>query len=400
MLVSVLASPGDHAGLWGIAWSGANGRPTSAVASDPRTWASQVALWEAVGASWAGWLKQCVADGKQAQFVVAETAAMERVVLSARKVASSDTVSPVARSAARAFIIAGHASKTTGQQSVAPLTSIMREHFVSGADPLDERHLGLWAAWPTLRPGWDAPHTGLPLGADSSTEPIGKAWDKMVRHKPNSASSDLSDLFEQNVATQVRKLVIARWEVLRSSVKVYMAHPGRVVSASSVQHARESRDFCYLMTNERLPATRSQRSRWTALADRELAASEWQTALWREDSLERARGAASGDVLVGTAQGGDILTTQAVLRVRPGDKLTTAAAETIVVRDLIAVPHGLVVETSSNLSGPIEAWPAGSGIRPPVPEAVPWTHDPEARPVQMPAMSGDLLAAVEALKSA
>lgn len=398
MLVAVLASPGDHSGVWGLAWSTLSGRPVVAAVADPRPWAAQVALWEQVGKAWSGWLSQCVAEERHAQFVVADPAAAERIVWSARKVASADTVDPAARAAARAFIIAQHHSRTTGQQSLASLTSLLREHYVSGADPLDESHLGLWAAWPVLRPGWDDPQTGLPPGADGSTAPLGKAWDKMTRHATRADDREMTVLFGQNVTTQVRKLLTIRWETLRAATKVYLAHPSKLIASAPEQAARDAKNFTYLMTAERLPATRSAKARWRTLADRELAADSWQTALWAGDALERARGAASGDVVIGTATDGRILTTQPVLRVRPGDTLTTAASDTVTVADLESVPDGLVVATRSVLNGPVEAWPAAFAVRQPIPEVVPWTHEAEAQPSAMGVPPGDLLARVHALR--
>lgn len=401
MVIAVLASPGDHSGIWGLAWAPINGRPTVATAGDPRPWQAQVALWEKVGESWAGWLDSLVKDSRHAQFVVADPSAAERIVWSARKVASSEIVAPKARAAARAFIVAQHVSRTTGQQSIAAMSSLLREHYVSGHDPLDESHLGLWAGLPTLRPGWDDPQVALPPGADGTTTPLGKAWDKMTRHASRGGEREMTDLFGQNVATQVRKLVTVRWEALRAATKVYQAHPGSVLAATADQAVRDARTFTYHMVNERVPATKSPKARWITLADRELAAELWQEALWSTDALERTRGIASGDVLVGCAADGRVLTTQPVLRVRPGDDLTSDDGAKFTVRDLQSTPDGLVVVTSDpSLDGEVVAWPTASTMRQPIPEAIPWTHDATARNARMEAPAGDLLARVQELRVA
>ena len=400
MLVAVVASPGDHAGLWGVAWAPINGRPTVTSLGDPRAYAAQVELWSQIGKAWAGWLARHVADETSPQFVVADNSAADRIAWSARKIASNDNLPDHARAAARAFLIAVHASRATGQQSIAMLTEMMREHFVSGADPLDEGHLAHWTTWPNRKPGWDEPQVGLPPGADASDADLGRAWDKYVRYAARSRGDEMSQVFANNVAPHIHKLVRARWATLLAAVKVYQRHSGQPVAASAVRRTKDGRRWSRLMSEGRLPASRSVRARWVSLAERESSASSWKDALWLSDALERERGVAAGDILRGVAGEGRIVTRQSVLRIRPGDKLTTDGADVIVVRELDATPEGLVVVTDCpDLEGEVTAWPALQYVRSPIPKEVPWTHDSDAVPETFDLPGGDLMAQVAAMEA-
>ena len=401
MLVGVVASPGDHAGLWGVAWSPVNGRPTVTSLGDPRAYAAQVELWSQIGKAWAGWLARHVGDQTSPQFVVADGSAADRIAWSARKVASNDNLPEHARAAARAFLIAMHASRSTGQQSIAMLTEMMREHFVSGADPLDEGHLAHWTSWPNRKPGWDEPQVGLPPGADAADADLGRAWDKYVRYAARSRGDEMNQVFANNVAPHIHKLVRARWATLLAAVKVYQRHTGQPVPASADRRTKEGRRWARLMSEGRLPASRSVRSRWVSLAERESSASSWQDALWLSDAIERERGVAAGDILRGVADGGRIVTRQPVLRIRPDDKLTTADEDPIVVRELDSTAEGLVVVTDRpDLFGEVTAWPASQFVRSPIPAQVPWTHDSDAVPARFDLPHGDLMAEVAAMEVA
>lgn len=400
-LLGVVAAPGDHGGLWGVSWAMPGGTPSPVAVSDPRTWASQARLWDELGRAWETWLTQCIEEERPAQFALADSGAVARVALSAARVASAEHATAHARMAARAFTIAFHQSRSAGQQSILPLVDALKEHYVTGADPVQEKHLGLWAQWPNLTRDWDQPQLALPEGMDGRREPLGRAWDRMEKHRDEQRGRDMESLHEGQLQAQIARVTKQRYTWLDKAYRLYATHPGPVMKATSIGLGRDGSTFHRLMLAERVPATRSLEAKWNTLHARERANERWQPELYAADDLERARGIASGDVLDGVAAQGRIRTRQDVLRVRPDDELTTGDGTTIRVIELLAEGDTLVVVTNhSHLSGPVTAWKkAGGGGRTPRPQ-IAWTHDRQV-PTPQPSepVTDDLLARVAALEA-
>lgn len=400
-LLGVVAAPGDHGGLWGMSWAMPGGTPSPVAVSDPRAWASQARLWDELGKAWEAWLTQCVEEERSAQFALADSSAVARVAMSAARVASAEQATSHARMAARAFTIAFHQSRSAGQQSILPLVDTLKEHYVTGADPVHEKHLGLWAQWPNLTRDWDQPQLALPDGMDGRREPLGRAWDRMEKHRDEQRGRDMESLHEGQLQAQIARVTKQRFAWLDKAYRIYTTHPGPVMSATSIGLSRDGSAYHRLMSAERVPATRSLEAKWNILHTRERASERWQPELYAADDLERARGITSGDVLDGVASHGRIRTHQDVLRVRPDDVLTTVDGTIMKVVELLAEGDTLVVVTNqSHLSGPITAWKKSSGGGHTPRPQIAWTHDAQAgMPEPAEPVTDDLLARVAALEA-
>lgn len=403
MLIAIITAPGDHSGLWAVGTGTTRGKPSIASAADPRLWSSQSELWDKLGNTWAGWIADHTSNNTLPQFVVANTQAADRLYASALLIARSDKTSANAQRAARAFVIAHHNARAAGQQSLVKLTEVFTEHFITPFDPLDERHLGHWLGHPVRTGDWQQPDVALPDGADASTTPLGKAWDRMNRHANGLSRVDVSQIHGQAITLHTSKEITARFTRLREAVQLLSAHLPAPLPLCAVNAAQEAAEHTYYQTQERTPSDWSIRAQWRTLGHREKRASQWQEALYANDALERARGAASGDVLVASrleGQGARFVSSQQQVRVRPGDALRVDCDGLIVdakVESLFVHDDGRV-GVQLDLGGAastISAWPADQSIRTPTPAKLPWTHDREGVALSFPDVEGNLLATLK-----
>lgn len=371
--VGLITAPGDHAGLWGVAEGDyrRGGRPNILATGDPSTYGGQHDLWDALGRRWQTWFTTALAEDSLPQIAVADRTAAARMAWSARRVLGHPGTSEPAAAAARYVVTAYSRMKAPGQQVLVCVTDLLREHYVTGADPADETHLGLWLEWPELGEAWDREQTGLADDFEAETTRFGKAVDRM-----HGSDGAMRETRAARVVPLLSPELTRRHHDVIAGLDMYRRHPGSTMPAATDRYAGDRRVMGRFVERATMPSRRSLAARVLTLQERETQTDHWRTALWAQDAAEAARGAMTGDVLAGEVRGSQIAV-QGPVRARVGDVFTAADGD-VTVQDLTVAEGQTIVdfdalldpERDTVLSRKIAAIRPGQWVRPG------WAHDP------------------------
>lgn len=324
-ILGLVTSPGDHAGLWGVIDGAVDAaKPNIITTGDPSTFAGQAHLWELLGQKWSQWLRTALAAGQLPQLIVADRTAIARLTWSARRVVRHPDTSEAAAAAARYVIVAESLLKAPGSQVFLPITDILREHFITGADPSEETHLGHWLSYPEHTADWAREQTGLDEDFEAEDTRFGKTVDRMY-----ASHGEMRQNRANRVVPMLAPVLTRRFQDIRAGLDLYGRHPGPVMPAAEAGYAQDTKTIARYVTNGTTPGFKSIASRVATLRERENRAAYWATAMWAQDRMEALRAAATGDVLSGMVEHG-ALVVHGPVRARPGDTFTTAAGEATV----------------------------------------------------------------------
>lgn len=396
-VVSLITSPGDHAGLWGVADREytRSGKPNITATGDPGTYQGQHDLWDALGQKWGTWITATLANDQLPQLAVANRDAAARLAWSAKRIITHPSTTETAAAAARYIITAYSRMKAPGQQVFLPMTDALREHYASGADTADETHLGLWLDWPTLPENWDREQTALDENFEAEGTRFGKAVDRM-----HAAQGNMRSTRAARIVPLLTPVLTARHEDITRALGLLRRHPGPTMEAATQRYQDDARAMARYVGNATAPGYKSVPARVATLHEREGYTAYWRTSLWAQDHMEATRAAASGDVLMGEVDDGALVVAGPV-RARPGDTFTTAggpatveslatsASTTTVTFDV------LLTDEDTMLTPTIQKYRPPRWVKPG------WVHGSEV-PARGPGGTGgrgDLTAWAESLKS-
>lgn len=397
--VGLITAPGDHAGIWGVAEGDYRrpGRPNVLATGDPSTYTGQHEIWDALGRKWQTWFSTALAQESLPQIAVADLTAAARLAWSARRVLGHPKTSEPAAAAARYVLTAYSRMKAPGQQTLIPVTSLLREHYVTGADPAQEIDLGLWLDWPHHPETWDREQTGIAEDFEAETTRFGKAVDRM-----HSAEGSMRETRAARIVPLLSPELTRRHQDVRAGLDLYRRHPGATMPAATDRYAADRRVMGRFVEKATMPSARSLSARVLTLQERESQTEHWKAALWAQDELDAVRATMTGDVLTGTVNGPQIVVTGPV-RARPGDAFT-AADGTVTVQALEVGDDGstavsfdalLDPEADTTLTRKLPALRPGQWVTPT------WVHDTtQPAPPRAPAPERtDLAAWAESMKS-
>lgn len=405
--VGIITSPGDHAGIWGIAEAEYRPNVTANILAtgDPTTYDGQHDLWDALGRKWGTWITSTLGEGALPQVAVANREAANRLIWSAKRVVGHPKTTATARSAARFVLTIAHGMKAPGQQGIIVLSEALREHYVTGADPLDETHLGHWIEYPHRTRRWDREQTGLDEDFEAESTKFGRAVDRM-----NGSEGHMRAARAARVIPLLKPTLTTRFTDVISGLKLLEEHPGNVAPVAETRYTHDQRTVARFWENETVPGFRSLGAKVRTLHDRENATEQWRKALWEQDCMERARGILTGDVLTGTSTGGPELTVCGPVRARAGDqyRLTSESGDektrTVTVRELSVTADGATV---LGLEADLE--PGACTLTPVVPARRPapwvaptWVHSDDAHghyELAPPSPAGGYTAWAESMKT-
>lgn len=336
--VGLITAPGDHAGIWGLAEGDYRrpGRPNVIATGDPSTYDGQHDLWDALGRKWQTWIETSLAQEHLPQIAVADRTAADRLAWSARRVLGHPRTSDPAAAAARYVVTAHSRMKAPGQQVLVPVTDLLREHYVTGADPAEEIHLGLWLDWPNTPETWGREQTGIAEDFEAETARFGKAVDRM-----HAADGPMRETRAARIVPLLTPEVTRRHADVRAGLDLYRRHPGQTMPAATERYAADRRAMARFVDKATTPSTRSLGARVLTLQEREGHTEHWRAAVLAQDDLEAVRGSMTGDVLTGAVSGAQIAV-QGPVRARPGDQYA-AADGTVTVQDLTTQDGAAVV---------------------------------------------------------
>lgn len=382
-VIGLITSPGDHAGLWGIAEAEHRPNITANILAtgDPATYAGQHDLWEAIGTKWCPWIDATLAEGELPQIAVANREAAQRLAWSARRVATHPDTTRPARRAAQFVLTATHGQKTPGQQTVLIATDALREHYITGADPLDETHLGHWLEYPDRSPDWDREETGLAEAFEAPETRFGKAVDRM-----NATGGHMRTARAARIIPLLRPTLTARFDDIIAALDLLAAHPGPLMPVAKHRYKTDAGTVGRFWAKETTPGYRSIPARVRTLYERETLGEQWQKACWAFDPMERTRAELRGEVLTGTADGA-CLEASGIVRTRPGDRFNTTDPgdeknTLFTVEDLAVTASGTTLVTFDDClpSGEVALTPAVPSARP-APWITPtWVHSDQTGP--------------------
>lgn len=372
--LALMVAPADHAGIWAVAESNPNRpslKPAILVSADPTSFEGMHHLWEKLGERWEPWLKTCYAQQVLPQLVVADMAAIDKLTWSARRIATHPRTSDKAKVATHYILTAAHLYAQAGAQALVPITQVIREHYITGADSADEIHLGHWLSYPERPDNWDRPQTGIDPAFEAETTRFGKAADKLY-----AAEGDSRIARGARITPLLTPELTRRHQDILAGLKLYVAHPGQVLEQAQKNAKAELRTLERFFNSGSRPSHRSISARVATLADRERSVEQWQKHLWVHDALSRQYGVFSGDVLAGTVKGNTI-TVPGVVRARVGDVFEATEGKVQVVDLHVESDTGAtVVEFDAELgSGDDLLCPEIGSAAPGHWVSVGWAHD-------------------------
>lgn len=340
-LISIITSPADQAGLWGVAHSRLDQTaPTLVATGDPGAWAGQHELFDKLGQQWGMWIKTSMEAGHLPQLIIPTHQAAEALTWAATRITTHPKAAPTARLAAALILNGAHLSRTAGSNAHLTVLEALREHYTTPLDVEAETHLGVWVDYPTVGENSRRSFTSLDEEHTAADTGLGKAFDKMHALEGDrriSRAARLVPLLTPHLAS--------RHADLQAALTLLTAHPGPDApyladrAQADVGHLARALAGPYTPNPGHLPAA------IRTLTERESALDAVTKTLWATDSLERARAVASGDVLEGTPQdGAEFVTTHPAPRARPGDTCTNlATGKTHTVETIQAVNSGTAI---------------------------------------------------------
>lgn len=345
-LVSVITSPADQAGIWGIAHSrvGASS-PTVAAVGDPGSYTAQLQLFDQLGQQWGMWIKTTLEAGGLPQLIYPSLAARDALTWAAQRIWAGTKTSPAARGAAALILNSSHLARTTGSMAAPTALELIREHYVSPLDTVQEVHLGTWLDYPKITATSDRSFTALDEQHTETATALGKAFDKMQTlegERRASRAARLIPLLEPHLT--------ARHKDLAAALNLLEQHPGPVAPYLEEQAQADTQALTRAMAGPYAPNRANLPAAIATLSDREKALEKTTKTLWATDQLEQLRGIASGDVLTGTPNG-PTLTVTGPIRAREEDTYTTPTGTggTFVVTGLQATSAGTILAFNKTL---------------------------------------------------
>lgn len=339
-LVSIITSPADQAGIWGVAHArpGA-GEATIAATGDPGSIVGQQQIFDKLGQQWGMWVTTTLEAGGLPQLVYASVTCRDAMVWAAKRVSSSSKSTPAARMAAALVLNTAHLGRTAGSMAAPTALELIREHFTSPLDTAEETHLGVWVDFPAITPASERSMSALDEDAAAEGTTLGKAFDKMhaqVGERRISRAARLIPLLEPHLHARHKDLVAA--------LALLEKHPGTPAPYLNGQMGEDAAYLVRAMAGPYTPNPGNLPAAIATLGARERALEAVTKTLWATDQLEQARGITSGDVLTGTPQGSGLLVGGAsLIRARTDDAFTGPDGRTYTVTNLDTTDTGTLI---------------------------------------------------------
>lgn len=440
--LSTIALAGHDHTVHAVALGPLGAEPDVRVLVEPRPWASLREMLHWIAARLVPWFDDCTQREVFPQLWVPSEGVAEHLELLAdlHRFSSDDTL----RALGRCLAHLTERRPVEGQQSLVVATDALARHWVTGQSPEDDRHLGKQLAWIDPSEGVtlaDALAAAEGTLAGNKTDPeldrevIHPALESLAEARHKGSSGDPRQ--ERAVRDALDPLVRATWSETARAARVLAGGVPPMPSLGEMV-LREREVFAHWCAgNEKaipMPLRDGPKAAAFRLVTREDAIEQLDAARVHEDAVAQARATAEGRVVEGTvrdlvvAKDGRatrvefaLTTTQALLRVRPGDSLCWLDDPRMEVAVSSVVRAGGHTTLRVRMTAGMRALPAPRegemrlwGPKPPSWRwlllqrkqmkarlaVMPWTHcdgTPVATPASTPRPK-DLLAAVEGLR--
>lgn len=400
-LVALRTMAGVEGSLWGVAVGRAgDARPVVVVAADPVVGAEQAECFRAIGAEASCEPHPCL--------VVANSDAAE--VLAAAALRARRSLDPVVARGVEIARFATERFEVAGNDSLVVATTALGEHFVWPGRELEPGNLVRALSCIAGRPvGVDRRNDGsttTPLELDLARLTSVVSRSRRERERSGEVSTDNAKRRRVEVASVLAPLLRADFALLAEAVRVLGLTSLDLLPGAPRRCATEAR--AWARAESRMGRGVRRASRPGALlaalhlAECERARTHLESELVTKDRVARARAVASGSILAGevaAVEGSmlEVVTTQATLRMRAGDRVVLhglgvsaevveleARALSTSVRLRLAGPLPGEVTVGSSLETTLEVLDI-----PTRPKDTAWTH---ARPAAARADAGSAVA--------